>query len=229
MKNVTGYLAFVLLLLLIVAMGCATWVEHFRGTEYAWTAIYRSPWFNILWTWLALAGIYFIFTTGLWKKLPVFLLHISLIIIVAGAAVTRFSGKTGIIHLREQQAAGSFFCEETRRMVKLPFSLTLKAFQIEYYSGTEAPSNYKSLVEIDHPESGNRLEFELSMNHILKYQGYRFYQASFDEDRKGSILRVNRDTAGIAVTYAGYGLLFLSMVWVLVDRRGRFVELLRRI
>ncbi len=229
MKKGIAYTAFALLLILSIVMGWATWDEHLHGTEHAWSVFYRSWWFNLLWTWLVLTGGYYIFKAGLWKKKPAFLLHIALIVVVAGAGITRFSGKTGIVHVREQQAIQSFFCEEAQRNLNLPFSLTLKSFQVEFYPGTESPSNYKSIVEINDLKNGKRFESEISMNHILKYRGYRFYQSSFDNDKKGSILSVNRDTIGITVTYAGYFLLFIAMIWILADRRGRFVELLHKI
>jgi hypothetical protein len=66
------------------------------------------------------------------------------------------------------------------------------------------------------------------MNNILKYKGYRFYQSSFDDDMTGSVLSVNKDPVGTPVTYAGYYLLFGSMIWILFDRRGRFLSLLKK-
>jgi hypothetical protein len=41
------------------------------------------------------------------------------------------------------------------------------------------------------------------MNHILDYQGYRFFQSSFDQDELGTVLSVNRDP-GTLITYIGY-------------------------
>ena len=58
------------------------------------------------------------------------------------------------------------------------------------------------------------------MNRILSRQGYRFYQSSFDDDKEGSWLSVNYDPWGIGVTYAGYILLGISMLWMLVGRSG---------
>lgn len=62
------------------------------------------------------------------------------------------------------------------------------------------------------------------MNRILSRQGYRFYQSSFDDDKEGSWLSVNYDPWGIGVTYAGYILLGISMLWMLVGRSGDSVD-----
>ena len=49
------------------------------------------------------------------------------------------------------------------------------------------------------------------MNHILRHKHYRFYQSDYDE-QGNSVLDVARDPWGIWVTYAGYALLFVSLV-----------------
>ncbi len=60
------------------------------------------------------------------------------------------------------------------------------------------------------------------MNNILKYKGYRFYQSSYDQDEKGTILSVNHDLAGMLVTYAGYSLLFLFIILALLSKNTVF-------
>jgi len=56
----------------------------------------------------------------------------------------------------------------------------------------------------------------VSMNNILSYKNYRFYQSSYDSDRQGSILSIYHDPYGITITYIGYFLLFTSMALFLI-------------
>ena len=49
------------------------------------------------------------------------------------------------------------------------------------------------------------------MNHVLNHGGYRFFQAGFDPDRKGTHLSVNHDFWGTNITYVGYTFLFLGL------------------
>ncbi|MDR1718563.1 MAG: cytochrome c biogenesis protein CcsA [Dysgonamonadaceae bacterium] len=221
----SGYFAFAILLLLIIVMGWATWQEHLYGSEHAMRVFYRSPWFNLLWLWLALIGGYYLMQTKVYKKPSVFLIHCALLVMLAGAMITRFCGQTGWIHLREGIPAHTFIVETSGRTNPLPFSLELKTFRVEYYPGTATPLNYISIVSVKDLKSEVSTEKEISMNNILQHKGFRFYQSSFDEDMKGSVLSVNSDAAGIAFTYSGYGLLFLSMIWILFDKRKRFVQL----
>ena len=60
------------------------------------------------------------------------------------------------------------------------------------------------------------------MNNVLKYKGYRFYQASYDQDEKGTILSVNHDPAGMYVTYTGYALLFIFIILSLFNPNSLF-------
>ncbi|MBO7068113.1 MAG: cytochrome c biogenesis protein CcsA [Bacteroidaceae bacterium] len=57
------------------------------------------------------------------------------------------------------------------------------------------------------------------MNNIGRVKGYRIYQTSFDEDGKGSTFTISYDPWGTAITYAGYLLLALSMIWVSLKQR----------
>ena len=54
----------------------------------------------------------------------------------------------------------------------------------------------------------------------------RIYQASYDSDGLGATLSTNSDPIGIPVTYAGYALLFVSLVAMLFDPRGAYRGLL---
>ena len=229
MDKRTGLWAFFLLAILLIVMGWATWNEHVHGSEHTFAVFYNSMWFTLLWILLATVACYVIVAVSLHRRLSVFLLHAAFLLILSGALVTRLTGRTGQIHLRESHQISHFFDEATHRKITFPFSLILKSFRIEYYPGTTSPANYVSIVDVKDNHTGERFEREISMNNILRYKGYRFYQSSFDEDWKGSILSVNRDLWGISLSYAGYFLMFFSMLYILFDRRERFRFLLRKL
>ncbi len=224
-----GLRSFFLLAILVLVMGWATWDEHTYGSAHAFSFFYNNVWFTLLWVLLATISCYFIVATSLYRRLSVFLLHTAFLIILSGALVTRLTGKTGQVHLRENHAVSSFFDESTHAKEIFPFSLSLKSFEIEYYPGTTSPANYISKVEVKDMNTGERFEREVSMNNILRYKGYRFYQSSFDEDWKGSVLSVNHDTWGILLSYTGYFLMFFSMLFILFDKRERFRFLLKKL
>lgn len=105
---------------------------------------------------------------------------------------------------------------------ELPFSLKLNDFVVERYPGSNSPAGFRSRVTLQDPANGTEFDYDIYMNHILKYRGYRFYQSSYDNDEQGTVLSVNHDPAGMYTTYAGYGLLFLFIILSLLNRKSFF-------
>ena len=114
------------------------------------------------------------------------------------------------------------------RKVTIPFSLFLKDFQVERYPGSNSPSSFASEVVLIDEEMGIRENRRIFMNNVLKHRGYRFYQSSYDNDERGTVLSVNKDWAGTFVTYAGYLILIAGMVLALFVPGTRFALMARR-
>jgi cytochrome c-type biogenesis protein CcsB len=107
---------------------------------------------------------------------------------------------------------------------ELPFSLKLNDFIAEKYPGTEKGySSFMSKITVEDPE--RPFDYDIYMNHILDHKGYRFFQAQFDPDEKGTILSVNHDFWGTWISYFGYFLLFTSMVAIMFYGNTRFKDL----
>ncbi len=110
---------------------------------------------------------------------------------------------------------------------EIPFSLTLRKFELERYQGSMSPSSYASEITVTDNEKKTVIPFRIFMNNILNYRGYRFFQSSYDDDEMGTILSVNHDQWGTLVTYFGYFFLFLGMILTLFSKKSRFSTLLR--
>ena len=115
------------------------------------------------------------------------------------------------------------------RLEQLPFQVKLNDFIAEKYPGTEkAYSSYESKVTVLDQQEGD-FDYHIYMNHILDHRGYRFFQASFDPDEKGTVLSVNYDRWGTLLTYAGYLLLYFGLMAILFARSTRFDDLRKRL
>lgn len=110
------------------------------------------------------------------------------------------------------------------KSIPLPFSIKLKDFELERYPGSMSPASYASEVQLIDKKDGVDMPYRIYMNHILDYKGYRFFQASYDRDEKGTVLSVNHDP-GTLPTYIGYFLLALGMFWSLFSKQHRFAAL----
>ncbi|MGM0551266.1 MAG: cytochrome c biogenesis protein CcsA [Bacteroidota bacterium] len=106
------------------------------------------------------------------------------------------------------------------RHISMPFSLQLENFILERYPGSGTPSAFKSKLLLKDGKQEKLVQ--VSMNNILKYQGYRIFQDSYDKDEKGSVLAINHDPAGMIITYIGYGLLVLFIIISLLNPNSLF-------
>ncbi|MEL0455894.1 cytochrome c biogenesis protein CcsA [Flavobacteriaceae bacterium SZ-1-7] len=113
--------------------------------------------------------------------------------------------------------------------IYLPFYIQLKKFILDKYPGTDSASSYASeVVLIDEPNNVN-MDFRIFMNNILNYGGYRFFQSSFDKDEKGTYLSVNHDFWGTTISYLGYALLTIGLIWTLFNKNTRFYQVIQKI
>ncbi|MEM7374705.1 MAG: cytochrome c biogenesis protein CcsA [Bacteroidota bacterium] len=115
------------------------------------------------------------------------------------------------------------------REVRLPFSIKLYDFIMEKYPGTNSASSYASEVQLIDPRNGFKTDYRIYMNNILNYDGYRFFQSSFDRDEKGTYLSVNHDYWGSLISYLGYALLTIGMILTFFSKKTRFYQVRKRI
>jgi len=110
---------------------------------------------------------------------------------------------------------------------EIPFSLKLLDFELERYPGSMSPASYASeVVLIDEVDNVNK-PYRIYMNHILNYKSFRFFQSSYDQDEKGTILSVNNDP-GTLPTYIGYLMLAIGMFAQFFMKNGRFRKLMKK-
>lgn len=108
--------------------------------------------------------------------------------------------------------------------IVIPFEIQLKDFQLDRYPGSMSPASYASEVLLVDKEQNLQMPYRIFMNNILEHRGYRFFQASYDQDEQGTILSVNNDP-GTLPSYIGYFLLGLGMFWSLFSKQNRFSKL----
>jgi cytochrome c-type biogenesis protein CcsB len=99
----------VLLILFIVILALATFVESAYGTQTAWAVVYGTHWFELL---LLVIGINIVGAMIKQKffrrkKIVVFIFHLAFVVILVGAAITRFISYEGNMHIRENAASNS--------------------------------------------------------------------------------------------------------------------------
>lgn len=216
---ITAYVA------IIAVMASATVIG--KISAHTATSIYGSLWFVAIWTILAIAGMAYIFRQRLYRRPFNFIFHIALACTLAGALVTHIFGEQGTIYATIGEKTSIYLTKNEMQPKKLPFEIELKEFYIENYEGTQSPMDYVSCLKFG--SGSDTTILNVSMNKIIKYCGYRFYQSGYDPDLGGTYLSVSHDPIGIGITYVGYALLFISMLLFLISPNESFRLMLKKI
>ena len=212
---------FALYILIVVCIGFATIIEKYHGTTFVSEQIYGAWWFTALWAVLTVTACAYMLKQQLYKRMAVFLLHLSFVVILAGALTTHLFAKRGTVRLRTGFAE-NIYIDKDHRVEQFPFTLTLKEFRIVNYPGTDAPLDYQSVIQSDHGE------VIVSMNNIGRLDGYRLFQQSYDTDGGGVTLGVSYDPWGIGITYTGYLLLLVGIIATLLSRKTQMRSLYQK-
>ncbi|MEA2105340.1 MAG: c-type cytochrome biogenesis protein CcsB [Bacteroidota bacterium] len=313
----------VLFIVFAMAMAFATFFENDFGAQAARELVYNTWWFELIFILMIINLVGQIFSYKLYrkKKLTTLIFHLSFVLIIIGAGITRYIGMEGTMHIREgekqseclsrdrflhfiiKDIEGNILDSDLQKLtltqvswdnykysthvgnmnftlemvdykiisdgrgaihlmltynknkedlylwtgtnyatkpikkqigkyvieilyqpqiIELPFSIRLQDFILERYPGSSSPSSYKSNVLLIDQKNNTCFPYSIYMNHILKYKGWRFYQSSYDNDEKGTILSVNKDRAGMMVTYAGYFLLLLFIILSMLNKNSLF-------
>lgn len=182
---------------------------------------YTSPLAILIWAITGASALFYLSQKKTWRRITVFSLHLSFLLILAGALTTHLTGFSGTIHLRNGESGESIQCVgDATGERRLPFSIRLDQFTLITYPGTSTPMDYQS--EITLTEESEEIHQTISMNKIGGRDGYRLFQQSYDPDGKGSTLMVSYDKWGVRITYIGYISLIIALLGVLFDPQSKF-------
>lgn len=110
-----------ILVALAVSIAVATFIENDFGPETARSHIYNATWFELLFLLgsINLLGSMIIYRVFRKSKLTILVFHLSFILILVGAGITRYLGFTGIIHIREGQNSSTVISDEAYLRVQV--------------------------------------------------------------------------------------------------------------
>ncbi len=108
-----GFMALIMIVF-AVSIGMATFIENDFGGDSARAVVYNARWFEILLLLAAVNVTGSMITRKLYTraKLPVLAFHLAFVIILAGAAISRYAGTEGTVALREGQTTNRFLTEK---------------------------------------------------------------------------------------------------------------------
>ncbi|MFA5322788.1 MAG: cytochrome c biogenesis protein ResB [Smithella sp.] len=114
---------------------------------------------------------------GRFSLFGVYIVHLSILVLIAGALIGFIFGMEGYVNIIEGETVSAISLRGGNQELGLPFDVRCDKFSIEFYENG-APKTYQSdlIFMRDHQiiSSGN-----LRVNHPLELEGFRFYQASY--------------------------------------------------
>jgi cytochrome c-type biogenesis protein CcsB len=155
----------VLFVLFAVAMAVATFLENDFGSAAAYGMVYNSWWFELILLLLALnlVGQVVIFKLLKREKLTVALFHLSFILMIIGAGITRYFGWEGSIHIRESEEQQQCFSNEKYigYSVKDNNGTIITSHSQKYSMTSISADNFKKTIKI------NGRDYELILSKII--------------------------------------------------------------
>jgi len=94
-----------------LSMAIATFIENDFGPAVSYSTIYSAWWFELIFVLLALnlTGQIIQYKLLRKEKLPVALFHLAFLLMISGAAITRYTGWEGSMHIREGEVSSTCF------------------------------------------------------------------------------------------------------------------------
>lgn len=134
-----------MLFLLGLGAGVATFIESVYDTTSAKIMVYDATWYEGVMLLLTLSLVGIMYKYKMWKKFGAFIVHLAFVAILVGAALTRYFGYEGVIHIREGLSENemltvkSYFSIKTEKEF-LEYPLALGQIGNNYFS-------YETMVE----------------------------------------------------------------------------------
>lgn len=188
----------------------------------ATSALYSSPLMCALWALCAASSLTLFVKRRIWKHPAVMLIHVALILILIGGAVTHFDGSQGMVSLRVGgEEISEYVDDEDGEKIRLPFALSAVAYETIYYPNTAIPSGFHANLQIKTP-TNEKEDFQLSINKPVEKKGYKFVLKSVDGDGGGFTLNIRRDKVGTTISFCAYGLLIIGCLLYFFQRNSAF-------
>ncbi|PRM90287.1 cytochrome C biogenesis protein [Aliarcobacter cryaerophilus] len=154
-----------LLAILAIGAGVATFIENDFGTSSARVLVYNNTWYEIalVLTTINLCGI--IYKFKMWNNLPRFLFHSSFVVILLGAIITRYVGYEGIMQIPQGTTANQMISLEPYLQVTVKEGekvVAYKEWQKEFTSLLPELNNFSYKVDFD------------NNNLIIDYKRFQF-------------------------------------------------------
>ncbi|MDX4048417.1 cytochrome c biogenesis protein CcsA [Aliarcobacter skirrowii] len=174
----------VLLSILAIAAGVATFIENDFGTSSALFLVYNSVWYETILVLTTINLVAIIYKTKMWNKMPRFLFHFSFVVILIGAITTRYVGYEGIMQIPEGVTTNEMISLEPYLQVKVEKDGEVLASNIYQENFTSLFKNFNNF--------SHKIEFD-NNTLVVSYVDFNFVK---EQQASMGLLTLNLDLNG---------------------------------
>jgi len=133
---------------------------------------------------------------GKWSPLMVYVVHSSVLIVLAGALFGSILGFKGFMQISEGASSDEVILSSGHQQITLPFKVRCDDFDVSFYD-TGAPKEFRSdLTVLTNDQPVHRQT--IRVNDPMSYEGITFYQSSYGNTLKLAELELSDKAAGIS-------------------------------
>lgn len=134
---------------------------------------------------------------GRWSRLGVYVVHLSVLFMLAGAVVGSIWGFKAFVSIPEGDTVDTAFLKDNDTSVELGFKVRCNSFHVSFYD-TGQPEEFKSNLTVI--ENGQEtLTRDIVVNSPLRHKGLSFYQSSYGIDSaKSAVLKITSKESGMS-------------------------------
>ena len=131
-------------------------------------------------------GLYLYGDKGRFSYFGVYVVHLSILILIAGVIIGAFFGIEGYVNIGEGETISKIDLRNKDQVLLLPFAVRCDRFTIEFYDNG-SPKTYRSdLTFLKNDQVA--AQGQVLVNHPLSFEGLRFYQSSYGLASEGNAL-----------------------------------------
>jgi cytochrome c biogenesis protein len=133
---------------------------------------------------------------GKWSPIIVYVVHLSVLVVLAGALIGSLFGFKGFMQIREGESSSLVMLTSGRQQMTLPFEVRCEDFDVSFYD-TGAPREFRSdLTILTHGQPVHHQT--IRVNDPMTHGGITFYQSTYGSTLKLAEVELQDKAAGIS-------------------------------
>ncbi|MBF0201272.1 MAG: cytochrome c biogenesis protein ResB [Desulfamplus sp.] len=140
--------------------------------------------------------------SGRWTRLGVYVVHVSVLLMLAGAVAGSVWGYKSFVAIPEGETVGGSYLRGTNEYIPFGFDLRCNSFSVTFYD-TGHPEEFKSSLTVI-KEGEDVLTSDIVVNDPLRYGGLSFYQSSYGTHSARNV--------ALKITSSGSGMSYVKVV-----------------